>query len=103
MGPADTRAALRISVAFSPGPGAVDAVDLTLPEGSTVADALRASGLAGPGAPAERAGLKAAVWGVVRPMEQALRDRDRVELLRPLKVDPKEARRLRYRAQRAVK
>jgi putative ubiquitin-RnfH superfamily antitoxin RatB of RatAB toxin-antitoxin module len=31
--------------------------------------------------------------------DSTLRDRDRVELLRPLAVDPKEARRLRYRGQ----
>jgi len=30
-------------------------------------------------------------------LTDVLRDRDRVEVYRPLKVDPKEARRLRYR------
>jgi putative ubiquitin-RnfH superfamily antitoxin RatB of RatAB toxin-antitoxin module len=31
-------------------------------------------------------------------LDHVLRDRDRIELYRGLKVDPKEARRLRYRA-----
>jgi putative ubiquitin-RnfH superfamily antitoxin RatB of RatAB toxin-antitoxin module len=31
-------------------------------------------------------------------LETILRDRDRIEVYRPLTVDPKEARRLRYRA-----
>ena len=37
------------------------------------------------------------VWGRKQALRDALRDRDRVEVYRPLKVDPKEARRLRYR------
>jgi hypothetical protein len=40
------------------------------------------------------------VWGRKQPLDAALRDRDRVELYRPLQVDPKEARRLRYKRTR---
>jgi putative ubiquitin-RnfH superfamily antitoxin RatB of RatAB toxin-antitoxin module len=40
-----------------------------------------------------------AVWGRVVEPATVLHDLDRVELLRPLQVDPKEARRLRYRSQ----
>jgi hypothetical protein len=36
------------------------------------------------------------VWGRAREAESPLRDRDRVEIYRPLTVDPKEARRQRY-------
>ena len=100
---ADTSTRLRISVVFSSRPGETNALELSLPEGSTVVDALAASGMSDAHAHTDGAGLKVAVWGVVRPLAQPLRDRDRVELLRPLKVDPKEARRLRYRAQRAAK
>ena len=39
------------------------------------------------------------VWGRVQPLDHVLRDGDRVELYRPLTVDPKEARRLRYKKQ----
>jgi putative ubiquitin-RnfH superfamily antitoxin RatB of RatAB toxin-antitoxin module len=39
------------------------------------------------------------LWGREVPLSTRLRDRDRVELYRPLQVDPKEARRLRYRQQ----
>jgi len=53
-----------------------------------VADALCAAGL-DPGAGA------LAVWGRRATLQQALREGDRIELLRPLQVDPKEARRLR--------
>lgn len=96
MAPAEG-APLRVEVAWAPRPREVQRVALTLPAGSTVEDALRASGL-GPAA-APGADVAFAVWGRVVPAATPLRDRDRVELLRPLQVDPKEARRLRYRSQ----
>jgi len=72
---------------------------LELPAGSTLADALTASGwLAQSGWALDS--LRCGVWGRVQPLEHALRDGDRVEVYRPLKVDPKEARRLRYKRQR---
>ncbi|MCC4622189.1 RnfH family protein [Xanthomonas cassavae CFBP 4642] len=71
-------------------PDRYSAVQLTLPEGATVADAVEASGLA-----REQALAALAIHGQVTPPERALRDGDRVELLRPLLLDPKEARRRR--------
>lgn len=88
-----------VEVAYSPAPRRVDIVALTLPLGSTVADAVAASGLmarhAVPSAPAPAL----AVWGRPVTADAPLRMHDRVELLRPLLVDPKEARRQRYRTQ----
>jgi putative ubiquitin-RnfH superfamily antitoxin RatB of RatAB toxin-antitoxin module len=46
------------------------------------------------------ASLRVGVWGKLRELGDALRDLDRVEIYRPLKVDPKEARRVRYRQHR---
>lgn len=91
---------LRIEVVFCAGPGQVDAVRLQLPPGSTLADALQASGLAQRHGLASDA-LEAGIWSRAKPLTTPLRDRDRVELYRPLQVDPKEARRLRYRGQRS--
>jgi uncharacterized protein len=88
--------ALRVEVVYCPRPGEVDRSELQLPPGSTLAQALEASGLLqrhGLAAEAVRAG----VWCRAAAPETALRDLDRVELYRPLQVDPKEARRLRYR------
>lgn len=90
---------IRVEVVYCPAPHAVDRVELVLADGATLADALRASGLA------ERHGLaaetlEAGIWGRVQPPPTVLRDGDRVELYRPLTVDPKEARRLRYRGAR---
>jgi uncharacterized protein len=62
---------------------------LDLPDASTVADALKASGF-------DQTGVDGyAVFGERARIDDVLRDGDRVELLRPLQVDPKEARRRR--------
>ena len=93
-------ASIRIELVWSPRPGCVHAESLQLAAGSTVSQALSAS----PRFAQDRAGLEAGgplsvgVWGRQQALETVLRDRDRVEVYRPLSVDPKEARRLRYRA-----
>lgn len=92
-------AALRIEVVYCPHPGRTDLVALTLPAGATLADALAASGLPARHA-LDPATLRAGIWGKVREAATVLRDRDRVEIYRALVVDPKEARRLRYRRHR---
>jgi hypothetical protein len=64
--------------------------------GATLADALAASGLVTRHA-LDAATLRAGIWGKVREPATPLRERDRIEIYRPLIVDPKEARRQRYR------
>lgn len=88
---------IEVEVVYCPRPGVVDRVQRSLPDGSTLHAALDASGLLA------RHGLLAAsvtvgVWGRQQALETVLRSRDRVEIYRPLQCDPKEARRLRYRA-----
>jgi putative ubiquitin-RnfH superfamily antitoxin RatB of RatAB toxin-antitoxin module len=101
MATVEAASTIVVQVAYSPRAGVVDEAALTLPAGSTVAVALRVSGLfeRHPGA-AVLAGApgNVGVWGRLRPPEHVLRDGDRIELYRPLQVDPKEARRLRQRA-----
>lgn len=65
------------------------AVMVDLPEAATVADALVASGL-------DLSGIDGyAVHGERAAAGDSLREGDRVELLRPLQIDPKQARRRR--------
>ena len=66
-----------------------DAVKLELADASSVADALEQSGFALEGI----AGF--AIFGERVGSEHPLHDGDRLELLRPLQIDPKEARRRR--------
>lgn len=97
MANAERAALIRVQVAYSPGPRQVDTVDLELPPGSTLGDALRASGLLQRHGLAIDDTLSAGIWTKAKPLETVLRDADRVEVWRGLRVDPKEARRQRYR------
>lgn len=83
---------VRVTLTWSPGPREVREVQMELPQGSTVADAMAAGGIA-------LEGMTPGVWGRKAAITQVLRDRDRVELYRPLEVDPKVARRERFRSQ----
>jgi putative ubiquitin-RnfH superfamily antitoxin RatB of RatAB toxin-antitoxin module len=86
------RASLRVEVVYALA-GRQDIVPLRLREGATVAEAIKASGLASQG-------LRLGIGGREVPAERVLKDGDRVELLRPLAADPKEARRQRARRSR---
>ena len=99
MGPAEA-ASISVVVVYSPGAGAVDETPLQLPATATLVDALNASGLAGRHPQVDFSALKWGVWGKLRQPSDGLRERDRVEFYRPLQVDPKEARRVRYRQHR---
>lgn len=90
---------MRVEVVYCPKPGRTDCVSLHLPEGASLQDAVAASGLCQRHALAEGT-YQTGIWGRKQPPQTLLRDRDRVELYRPLQVDPKEARRLRYKRAR---
>ncbi|WP_043689687.1 RnfH family protein [Luteimonas huabeiensis] len=73
-------------------PGRFERAVVALPVGATVAQALAASGL-------PMAGVDGyAVFGERVEPSAVLADGDRLELLRPLQADPKEARRRRAAA-----
>ena len=91
---------LAVTVAYSPRAGVVDEVVLSLAAGATVRHAVQASCLAERHPHVDFSEMRVGVWGKLRLPDDLLRDRDRVELYRPLTVDPKEARRLRYRQHR---
>jgi uncharacterized protein len=94
-----TAATVKVTVVWAT-PHIQDTVALTLPAGATVATAIARSGLLvayGINAVAIRAGLH----GRVVRDDTPLRDGDRVEICRPLVVDPKEARRLRAKGSHA--
>lgn len=100
MGRAEGVATIAVEVVYCAAPHQVDLTRLNLADSATVADALRASGvLLRHGLDPDALGL--GIWGRLCRPDQRLRDRDRVELTRPLTVDPKEARRQRYRGKRA--
>lgn len=86
---------IRVVVARTPARGQVALQIVEVPEGATVAEVLRA---AGPGHVVDGDAPRAVgIWGRITTLDACVRDGDRVELYRPLTVDPKQARRLRYR------
>ena len=70
---------------------------VTLPAGSTVLDAVRASGIVERFPELRAMDLDYSIHGVRAASEDVLVTGDRVEVLRPLRVDPRESRRRRAR------
>jgi putative ubiquitin-RnfH superfamily antitoxin RatB of RatAB toxin-antitoxin module len=68
-------------------------LELELPESATVADAVERTGLLRQFPEIRSRPLACAIFGRAVSQSQVLRPDDRVEILRPLQVDPKESRR----------
>jgi uncharacterized protein len=88
-------AKLCIEVIYSPCPGQVVHCPLQLDLGSSVSDAVHESGLPERFPELQTPLPPCGVWGQRSGLSALLRDRDRVEIYRPLNADPKDARRLR--------
>jgi uncharacterized protein len=83
-------ASLRVEVVYALA-GRQQVVELRMRQGATAGEAVRLSGMAG-------GGHRLGIGGREVSVDTTLRDGDRVELLRPLAADPKDARRKRARA-----
>ena len=95
--------AFNVSLVVSLAPRSIQEVQLSVEEGTTAGQALRASGLLDSLTEIQVEGLELAIWGRKAPGNQVLQSNDRVELVRPLLVDPKVARRERFAHQGAKK
>jgi putative ubiquitin-RnfH superfamily antitoxin RatB of RatAB toxin-antitoxin module len=78
-------------------------VKLTLPVGSTLQQAVEVSGLPQRYPEIDLAKLKLGVYGKLSKPDALLRERDRVEIYRPLIADPKEVRKKRAEEGKAMK
>lgn len=94
-----TMVALDISLLYSPAPRQVREWHVTLPTGSTVAQAIAASGMLAEFPELASSRLSVGIWGRKTSLRQVLHQRDRLEIYRPLRVDPKVARRERFNQQ----
>ncbi len=92
-------ARLHITVVYSPEARVVFEKQLELPPGSSANDAIQASGLVSQLPQLVELEHQVGVWGKAVTPNQVLKDQDRVEIYRPLKVDPKVARRERFARQ----
>ncbi len=74
-----------------------------LPEGATVAEAIRLCGALEKYLEIDLAVNKPGIFGKLVGPDTVLRDRDRIEIYRPLIADPKEVRRRRAAEGKAMK
>ena len=94
-------APIKVTVMYSPQSRTVQEWTVYLPVGAKVLQGLEASGLSAAFPDIDLRSAVVSVWGRKARLDQALRENDRIEILRPLKVDPKLARRERFRKQGA--
>ncbi len=85
--------ALSVTVVYC-APGVDDLSTVQLPEGSSVRDAIIEAKLL-ERRPELEGRIDAGIWGRRCSLDQPLVSGDRVEIYRPLMIDPKEGRRIR--------
>jgi len=90
---------VNVVLVYSPAPRQVREWPLVLPEGSTVAQAIESSGILAEYPELAPGRLVAGIWGRKASPRKVLQPHDRVELYRPLRVDPATARRERFSKQ----
>ena len=89
---------IQVLVVYSPLARVVHEVTVAVENGATVAQAVHLSGLPAKFPELDLSKSIVGIWGRKATLAHVLQDRDRVEVYRGLIVDPKEARRVRYRA-----
>jgi len=87
---------MKVSVAVAL-PGRQEVIELELPEGATVIDAVEAARVLERFPELDLASVRYGIWGELREPAAALREGDRVEVYRALVADPKQMRRARAR------
>lgn len=90
---------MHVTVVYSPNARQVFESKLELPQGCTLNDALQASGVLARWPELAGVDTLSGIWGRLAGLDQCLREGDRVEVYRSLKVDPKVARRERFAKQ----
>lgn len=76
---------------------------LNVPVGTTIADAIRLSGLMGKYPEIDLAKNKLGLFGKLSKADTVVREKDRIEIYRPLIADPKEVRRKRAEEGKVMK
>ena len=100
MARASATSPLRVAVAWSVRPGVAHEVAVELAAGARVLDAIRASGATVGADAVDISTQPVGIWGRSVGLDAELCEGDRVEIYRPLQMDPKEARRRRAQPRR---
>ena len=91
-----TESQIKVHVLYAPVARICKQCELRLPANSTAAQAVAVSGWLQALSPQDIDALGLAVWGKRITARHTLQEGDRLEILRPLTVDPKVARRERF-------
>lgn len=78
-------------------------IPLSVPEGATLEEAVRLSGLLEEFPEIDLLNARVGIWNKLAELTTVLREKDRVEIYRPLIADPKEVRRKRAEEGKAMK
>jgi hypothetical protein len=92
---------VKVTIAYSPAPRQVREWTLDVPLGCSARQAIAQSGMLAEFADLTLDELNAGIWGKRLSLNHKLKDQDRIEIYRPLQVDPKLARRERFKRQGA--
>lgn len=92
---------MQVTVAYSPEPRLVREWVIDVPHSSSARQALMQCGVLAEFADLVLDALNIGIWGKRYSLNYKLKDNDRVEIYRPLRVDPKVARRERFTSQGA--
>jgi putative ubiquitin-RnfH superfamily antitoxin RatB of RatAB toxin-antitoxin module len=92
---------VKVTIAYSPAPRQVREWVLDVPLGCTARQAIAQCGVLAEFADLRQGDLNAGIWGKRYSLAHKLKENDRVEIYRPLRVDPKVARRERFTRQGA--
>ena len=95
------RPAVHVTVVYSATARHVDEIHLHVPAASTLQQALDLAGVLQKYPALRLDTLDVGVWGKPAELAQGVQDGDRIEIYRPLTVDPKVARRTRFKGQGA--
>jgi putative ubiquitin-RnfH superfamily antitoxin RatB of RatAB toxin-antitoxin module len=84
----------RVQVAYA-APARQEVIDVTLPAGATVEDAIRRSGILARFPEIDLSRNRVGIYGEPARLSDPVHDGDRIEIYRPLVADPKDIRRAR--------
>ena len=98
----------KVTVVYSAKAREVDHYEVDAQQGWTIRDVLESCdicqkhGLSIPNASEQQTPFPVGIWMKLKTLDTRVRPLDRIEIYRPLQVDPKEARRQRYKKQKSV-
>ena len=84
-----------MQVCHAASPQRIVTIDVQVAPGTTLYQAIRQSGLLDQVVDLDLAQCRVGIWNKLKPLEAVVRDRDRIEIYRPLIADPMDARRRR--------